>query len=106
MLTRQASTPRGGKGTINTGSLVLDRKLTVPAKLEDVAQILGELKADLTAKKLPAKGMRTAILTIYRTAHILLGRKHLLEALKVHGRTMENSDPIFTKDVCCIRTIL
>ncbi|KAF1967116.1 hypothetical protein BU23DRAFT_559663 [Bimuria novae-zelandiae CBS 107.79] len=64
MLSRQESKPRGGK-----------------AKLEDVTNILHELKTDLTVKALTPKR-----------------RKSLLEQLKVHGRAVENADPIFTKD--------
>ncbi|KAL5376525.1 hypothetical protein DPSP01_010434 [Paraphaeosphaeria sporulosa] len=51
------------------------------AKLEDVTNILHELTTDLTAKKLASKR-----------------RKTLLEQLKVHGRAVEDADPIFTKD--------
>ncbi|KAF9741243.1 hypothetical protein PMIN06_006256 [Paraphaeosphaeria minitans] len=51
------------------------------AKLEEVTSILHELKTDLTAKKLASKRRAT-----------------LLEQLKVHGRAMEDADPIFTKD--------
>ncbi|KAJ4359795.1 uncharacterized protein N0V89_000351 [Didymosphaeria variabile] len=51
------------------------------AKLEDVTNILHELTTDLTAKKLAPKR-----------------RKSLLEQLKVHGRAIEDADPIFTKE--------
>ncbi|KAF1956995.1 hypothetical protein CC80DRAFT_491855 [Byssothecium circinans] len=51
------------------------------AKLEDVTRLLDELKTDLAAKKLTPKR-----------------RYQLLEELKVHGRAIENSDPIFTKE--------
>jgi hypothetical protein len=32
----------------------------------------------------------------------LAERKQLLEELKVHGRSADNADPIFTEDVCQI----
>lgn len=51
------------------------------AKLEDVTDILSKLKADLDAQKLSHKQ-----------------RKQLLEELKVHGRSVEDSDPIFVQD--------
>ncbi|KAG9193882.1 hypothetical protein G6011_03917 [Alternaria panax] len=51
------------------------------AKLDDVTRILSELKADLDAKKLSAEQKR-----------------QLLEQLKVYGRSVDNSDPIFTQD--------
>ncbi|KAF2706264.1 hypothetical protein K504DRAFT_459563 [Pleomassaria siparia CBS 279.74] len=51
------------------------------SKLEQVTELLSKLKADLDANKLSAKQ-----------------RKQLLEELKVHGRSAENADPIFTKD--------
>ncbi|KAF2874501.1 guanine nucleotide exchange factor [Massariosphaeria phaeospora] len=50
-------------------------------KLEEVTQLLADLKSDLDAKKLSVKQ-----------------RQQLLEQLKVHGRSVENADPIFTKD--------
>ncbi|KAF2830660.1 hypothetical protein CC86DRAFT_283893 [Ophiobolus disseminans] len=51
------------------------------AKLDDVTKILSELKTDFDVSKLSTQQ-----------------RKQLLEQLKVYGRTVENSDPIFTKD--------
>ncbi|KAH6881305.1 guanine nucleotide exchange factor [Alternaria rosae] len=54
---------------------------TGSAKLDDVTRILSELKADLDAKKLSTQQ-----------------KQQLLEQLKVYGRSVENSDPIFTED--------
>ncbi|CAI9629128.1 unnamed protein product [Alternaria burnsii] len=51
------------------------------AKLDDVTRILSELKADLDVKKLSVEQ-----------------RRQLLEQLKVYGRSVDNSDPIFTED--------
>ncbi|KAF1845185.1 uncharacterized protein K460DRAFT_366072 [Cucurbitaria berberidis CBS 394.84] len=51
------------------------------AKLDHVNSILSELKADLDAPKLSIQQ-----------------RQHLLEQLKVYGRSVDNSDPIFTQD--------
>ncbi|KAE8836512.1 hypothetical protein HRS9139_04610 [Pyrenophora teres f. teres] len=51
------------------------------AKLDDVTRILSELKADLDAKQLSIEQ-----------------RRKLLEQLKVYGRLIDNSDPIFTED--------
>ncbi|KAF2130578.1 hypothetical protein P153DRAFT_395974 [Dothidotthia symphoricarpi CBS 119687] len=51
------------------------------AKLDQVTQILTNLQNDLKAPKLSVQQ-----------------RKQLLEQLKVHGRSVENSDPIFTKN--------
>ncbi|KAF2243776.1 hypothetical protein BU26DRAFT_523364 [Trematosphaeria pertusa] len=65
--------------------MMLSRQESKPrggkAKLGEVTNILAELKADLDAKKLPANH-----------------RKQLLERLKVHGRAVEDADPIFTED--------
>lgn len=44
---------------------------------------------------------RTPLLISYYCAE----RTSTLEQLKVHGRNVENSDPMFTKDVCT-RTML
>jgi hypothetical protein len=71
----------------------------VTAKLDDVTRILSELKADLDAKKLSVE--RTLPSTIYQ-CHALIDRierRKLLEQLKVYGRSVDNSDPIFTEDV-------
>ncbi|CAO2655664.1 Nn.00g044670.m01.CDS01 [Neocucurbitaria sp. VM-36] len=54
---------------------------TGKAKLDDVNRILSELKADLDASKLSVPQ-----------------RQQLLEQLKVYGRSVDNSDPIFTQD--------
>ncbi|KAF1940303.1 hypothetical protein EJ02DRAFT_424072 [Clathrospora elynae] len=54
---------------------------TGKAKLDDVIRILSELKADLDASKLSTQQ-----------------RQKLLEQLKVYGRSVDNSDPIFTQD--------
>ncbi|KAH7397018.1 guanine nucleotide exchange factor [Phaeosphaeria sp. MPI-PUGE-AT-0046c] len=54
---------------------------TGKAKLDDVTRILTELKADFDGPKLSTQQ-----------------KKQLLEQLKVYGRSVENSDPIFTKD--------
>ncbi|EMD68270.1 hypothetical protein GGP41_001815 [Bipolaris sorokiniana] len=54
---------------------------TGKAKLDDVTRILAELKTDLDANKLSVEQ-----------------RRNLLEQLKVHGRSVDNSDPIFTQD--------
>ncbi|KAH7082986.1 guanine nucleotide exchange factor [Paraphoma chrysanthemicola] len=54
---------------------------TGKAKLDDVTTILAELKADWSASKLSSQQ-----------------KKQLLEQLKVYGRAVENSDPIFTQD--------
>ncbi|KAI2486794.1 Ric8 domain containing protein [Pyrenophora tritici-repentis] len=51
------------------------------AKLDDVTRLLSELKADLDAKQLSIEQ-----------------RRKLLEQLKVYGRLVDNSDPIFTED--------
>ncbi|RYN49013.1 hypothetical protein AA0114_g6802 [Alternaria tenuissima] len=51
------------------------------AKLDDVTRILSELKTDLDVKKLSVEQ-----------------RRQLLEQLKVYGRSVDNSDPIFTED--------
>ncbi|PSN73704.1 hypothetical protein BS50DRAFT_597174 [Corynespora cassiicola Philippines] len=51
------------------------------AKLDEVTEILCKLKGNLDAGKLPSKQV-----------------KQLLEELKVHGRQVENADPIFTED--------
>ncbi|KAF2116152.1 guanine nucleotide exchange factor [Lophiotrema nucula] len=51
------------------------------AKLDEVTDILSKLKADLDANKLSPKK-----------------RAQLLEDLKVHGRSVENADPIFITD--------
>ncbi|KAB2110822.1 hypothetical protein AG0111_0g1320 [Alternaria gaisen] len=51
------------------------------AKLDDVTRILSELKTDLNVKKLSVEQ-----------------RRQLLEQLKVYGRSVDNSDPIFTED--------
>ncbi|KAF2796199.1 hypothetical protein K505DRAFT_271919 [Melanomma pulvis-pyrius CBS 109.77] len=51
------------------------------SKLDQVTEILSKLKADLEANTLSAKQ-----------------RKQLLEELKVHGRSAENAEPIFTED--------
>ncbi|KAH7135487.1 guanine nucleotide exchange factor synembryn-domain-containing protein [Dendryphion nanum] len=51
------------------------------AKLEEVTDILSKLKADLDTPKLAPKE-----------------RKQLLEELKVHGRSVEDADPIFVQD--------
>ncbi|KAH7562514.1 hypothetical protein BM1_02034 [Bipolaris maydis] len=54
---------------------------TGKAKLDDVTRILAELKTDLDANKLSVEQ-----------------RRNLLEQLKVYGRSVDNSDPIFTQD--------
>ncbi|KAF1833704.1 hypothetical protein BDW02DRAFT_648208 [Decorospora gaudefroyi] len=50
------------------------------AKLDDVTRILSELKTDLDSPK-----------------HSIEQRRQLLEQLKVYGRSVDNSDPIFTE---------
>jgi len=85
MLTRQASTPRGGKGTPNTMRLSQDRidQLTSStAKLDDVTRILGELQADLAAKTLPAKSRPAATSMCYRSAHHFQGGSSCLKSSK------------------------
>ncbi|KAH7384485.1 guanine nucleotide exchange factor [Pyrenochaeta sp. MPI-SDFR-AT-0127] len=51
------------------------------AKLDHVTKLLSELKADLDASRLSIQQ-----------------RQQLLEQLKVYGRSVDNSDPIFTQD--------
>ncbi|KAH8725108.1 guanine nucleotide exchange factor [Phaeosphaeriaceae sp. PMI808] len=51
------------------------------AKLDDATRILTELEADLDASKLSSQQ-----------------QKQLLEQLKVYARSVDNSDPIFTKN--------
>ncbi|KAF2657895.1 hypothetical protein K491DRAFT_714025 [Lophiostoma macrostomum CBS 122681] len=51
------------------------------AKLNQVKELLAKLKADLDVPKLSSKQ-----------------RKQLLEELKVHGRSVDNADPIYTED--------
>ncbi|KAF2468540.1 uncharacterized protein BDR25DRAFT_265275 [Lindgomyces ingoldianus] len=64
---------------------MLPKSATIPgagkAKLERVTAILANLDANLDTNKLSPKQ-----------------RTELLEELKVHGRAVENADPIFTED--------
>lgn len=99
MLSRQESKPRGGKGacalhvlpsTLLTLSSEARRRDKHIARAEDGPH-REEARPETYAL---ARSTRVPILTIR------LGRKSLLEQLKVHGRAMEDADPIFTKDVC------
>jgi hypothetical protein len=71
----------------------------VTAKRDDVTRILSELDTDLDAKQLSTE--RTSSAPAYQ--HLALidrtEKQKLLEQLKVYGRSVENSDPIFTEDV-------
>lgn len=60
---------------------MLASQKTGKAKLDHVASILADLKAHLSASKLSTQE-----------------RTQLLEQLKVYGRSVDNSDPIFTQD--------
>ena len=79
-------------------------------KLDEVTALLAKLTVDLKETNLlPHRKIHSYFYAhpgavrwgkVHRADRNSPERNSILEELKVHGRVVENADPIFTKDVC------
>ncbi|KAI9791447.1 MAG: hypothetical protein M1833_001524 [Piccolia ochrophora] len=79
------------------------RELSGPAKLEEVTELLGKLKVDLAQTNLfPPRALHSSsnpFTPLSDEANLSSERNTILEQLKVHGRDLDNADPIVSKEV-------